>query len=94
MLIGHPVGEVDRQLRVDHTPVLPLACPFFRNVRHGKIGHFEQTVIGRKHRFGFRDLAKLTVERLDRIGGIDQPPDLLRILEIRTEISPILTLGL
>lgn len=74
-----------------HTPILPSAGPFFCNIHHGKIEHFEQAVVGRKHRFGFRDLAKLTVERLDRVRSIDQPPDLLRKLEIRTEISPILS---
>ena len=57
LLIGHPVGEVDRQLRMYHTPILPSAGPFFCNVHHGKIEHFEQTVVGRKHRFRFCDLA-------------------------------------
>ena len=36
---------------MDHTPVLPPAGPFLRNVHHGQIQHFQQAVIRRKDRF-------------------------------------------
>ena len=34
MLFGHALGEVNRQLCVDHAPVLLPSCPFLRDVHH------------------------------------------------------------
>ena len=93
MLIGHPVGEVNRQLHVYHPPILPPSRPFFRNVHHSKIKHFEQAVVGRKNGFGFGDLAKLSVKPFNGIRGIYQSPDLFGIFEIRAEIRPFLSPG-
>ena len=44
------------------TPILPSARPLFSNVYHCQIQHFEKTVVGREHRFGFCDLSQLTVK--------------------------------
>ena len=44
-LFRHPVGIVHSQLDVDDGPVLTTAGPFFRDVQHDQIQHFQQTVI-------------------------------------------------
>ena len=79
---------------VDRAPVLPPARPFLCDVHHGKIEHLEKTVIGGKDGFRFGHFPKLAVEALDGVGGVNQPPHLLRVLEIGAEIRPILPPGL
>ena len=81
-LIRHPVCKEYRQLGMNHAPILPPACPLFRNVNHGQIQHFQQAVVRGEHRFGLGHLTKLAVEALNGIGGVDEPPHLLRILEV------------
>ena len=94
MLLRHALGEKDGHLGVDHTPVLAPAGPFFRNIHHGQIQHFQQAVIGGKDRFGLGHLAQLAVEALNGVGGVDQPPNLLRVLEIGAQVCPIGSPGL
>lgn len=65
MLLGHTLGKLDGHLGVDQAPILPTSGPFFRNVHHDQIQHFQQAVIGRKHRFGLGHLVQLAVEALD-----------------------------
>ena len=93
-LLRHALGEVDSHLGVDHTPVLPPAGPLFRDIHHGQIQHFQQAVIGGKDGFGFCHLAQLAVEALDGIGGVNQPPHLLRVLEIGAQVCPVVPPGL
>ncbi len=71
LLLGNSVPEVNDQLGIDHTPVLPPACPFLRNVHHGQIEHLEKTVIRRKDGFGFGYFSELAVKAFDGVGGID-----------------------
>ena len=73
-LLRHALGEVDRHLGVNHTPVLPPSGPLLRDIHHGQIQHFQQAVIGGKYGFGFGHLAQLAVETLNGVGGINQPP--------------------
>ena len=75
---------------MDLPPVLTVACPFFCNVHHCQIQHFEQTVIAWEYGFGFRDFSQLPVKSFDRIGRINQAPDSLRILEIGRKIYPVI----
>ena len=56
-------------------PILTMASPFFRDIYHGQIQHFQQTFIGRKYGFGFCDLPELAVKSLDSIRGIDRSND-------------------
>ena len=91
-LLRHALGEVDSHLHVDHTPVLPPAGPLLRDVHHGQIQHFQQAVVGGEHGFGFGHLAQLAVEALDGIGGVNQPPHLLRVLEIGAQVCPVVPL--
>lgn len=72
------------------SPILTMASPFFRNIYHSKIQHFQKTFIGRKYGFGFCDLPALTVKSLHGIRGIDQMTDRFRIFEIGREICCIL----
>ena len=71
MLLRHALGKVYGQLGVDQAPVLTASSPFFCNIHHGQIQHFQQAVIGGKDRFGLGHLAQLVVETLNGIGGID-----------------------
>ena len=73
-LFRHPVGIVHGQLGVDDSPVLPATGPFLRDVQHGQIQHFQQAVIRGENSLGLGHLAELTVETLDCVGRIDQPP--------------------
>ena len=63
--LRHTLSEIDGHLGVDQTPVLAASGPFFGNVHHGQIQHFQQAVIGGEHGFGFGHLAQLAVEALD-----------------------------
>ena len=89
-LFRHPVGIVHGQLGVDDGPVLPAAGPFLCDVQHGQIQHFQQAVIDGENGLGLGHLAKLTVEVLDCVGRIDQPPKLFREFEIGAQVRPVL----
>lgn len=91
--VGHTLGEVDHQLGVDDAPILAPPSPFPGDVHHGQVQHFQQTAIGGENRLGLGHLAKLAVKALNDVGGIDQPPDFLGILEISTEIGPVVPPG-
>ena len=71
---------------MDQAPVLPPAGPLSGNIHHGQIQHFQQAVISREYGFGLGHLAQLAVEALNGIGGIDQPPDLLGVLEVGAQV--------
>ena len=94
MLFGYPVAIIDHKLSIDSAPVLTAASPFFRDVLHSQIQHFEKAVICRKYGLGFRDLLQLAIEAFYGIGRIDQLPQLLRELEICAEIRPVFVPGL
>ena len=72
MLFGHALGKVDRHLGVNQAPILPSSGPFFRNVHHGQIQHFQQAIIGRKDGFGLGNLAELAIKALNGVGGVDE----------------------
>ena len=79
---------------MDDAPILATACPFLRYIYHGKIEHFQQTVICREYGLGLRHLTELAVEAFYGIGGIDKPPEFRRVLEIGAEIRPVVAPGL
>ena len=89
MLLRHTLGKIDGHLGVDQAPVLPPSGPFFGNVHHSQIQHFQQAVICGKDGFGFGHLAQLAIEALNGVGGVDQPAHLLGVLEIGAEIGPV-----
>ena len=94
VLLGHTLGKVDSHLGVDQAPVLPPAGPLFRNIHHRQIQHFQQTVVCLENALGFCNLPQLPVKALDRVRGIDQTADLLRVLEVGAEIGPVGSPGL
>ena len=94
MLVGHTLDKIDGHLGMDQAPILPSPSPLFRNIHHGQIEHFQQAIIGRKHRFGLGNLTQLAVKALNCVGGIDQSSYGIRILEIRTQICPVVPPGL
>ena len=88
-LFRHSVPEEDSRLGIDYAPILPPSRPLFRDVYHRQIQHLEQAVICGENRFGLGYFSELTVESFDGVGGIDQPPHPLRILEIGAKVWPI-----
>ena len=86
VLPGHSVSKEDRQLGVDQAPILSAASPLFRDVHHSQIQHFQKAVIGWEHGFSLGHLAKLTVESLNGIGRVNQPPHFLGIFEVGAEL--------
>lgn len=60
--IRHSVIKVDRQLDVDHIPVLASASPLFRNVHHRQIQHFQKAIVCRENRLCFGHFTKLPVK--------------------------------
>jgi hypothetical protein len=67
-----PFFKIDLQLGMDLSPVLTMAGPFFRDINHGQIQHFQQGVIRWKYGLGFRYFPELTVKTLNRVGCVDQ----------------------
>ena len=74
---------------MDLAPILTVTSPFLRDIHHGQIQHFQETLVGRAHRLGFCDLLQLTVKSVDCIGCIDQASNCFRILEIGGKICPV-----
>ena len=89
VLIWHTLSEVDGQLGVDSAPVLPPPRPLFCNIHHRQIQHFQQTVVCRENALGFCDLPQLPIKSFNRVRGIDQTADFLRILEVSTEVGSV-----
>ena len=78
---------------MDLAPILPASGPFFRNIHHRKIQHFQQTVIRGEYGLGFGYLPQLAVKALNGVGGIDQPAYFLRKFEVGAQIGPVLSPG-
>jgi hypothetical protein len=74
---------------MDGAPILSSAGPLFRDIHHSQIQHFQQAVVGGKYGLRLGDLTQLAIEALYGVGGIDQPPYLLRVLEVGTQIGPV-----
>ena len=89
VLIRHTLSKIDGQLRMDVAPVLPPTRPLFCNIHHRQIQHFQQTVICRENALGFCDLPQLPIKAFNRVRGIDQTADFLRIFEVGAEVSPV-----
>ena len=94
MLFRYPVTVIDNQLSVDAAPVLTAASPFFRDVLHSQIKHFEKAVISGKYGLCLSHFLQLPVEAFYGIGRIDQLSELLWELEICAEIRPVFVPGL
>ena len=75
-------------------PVLPPVGPLFRDVHHGPIQHFEEAVVCEKHGFRLGYLPGIPIEDFYGVGRVNQPPHLLRILEVGTQDWPGFPTGL
>lgn len=51
--------------------------------------HFQQTVICLENALGFCNLPQLPIKAFDRVCGIDQTADFLRIFEVGAEFCPV-----
>lgn len=74
---------------MDLIPILSVICPFFRNIYHSQIQHFQEAVIRGKYSLAFCDFPELTVKSPDGICGVDQTTDNIRIFEIGRQIRPV-----
>ena len=74
---------------MDLPPILTVTRPFLRDIHHRQIQHFQQTVICREDALGFCDFPQLPIKAFDRVRGIDQTADFLRIFEVGTEVGPV-----
>ena len=74
---------------MDLSPILTVSRPFLGDIYHGQIQHFQETVIGWKYRLGFGDFPELAVKSFNRVRGIDQTADFLRIFEVGAEVCPV-----
>ena len=90
---AYPVGEIDLQLGVDHAPFPATARPLLRDIHHCQIQHLQKAVVRWKYRLRLGNFAKLAIETLYRICRVNQCPHLLGVLEIRTELCPIIPPG-
>ena len=90
-MLRQPLGKENLQLGMNLPPILAPARPFFGNIHHGKIEHFEQTVIGRKNTLVFGDFPQLTIESLNGICRINQGSDFYGVFEIGCQIYPIIS---
>ena len=93
MLFVHTIPIVNHELSMYHAPVHAPSRPFFRNVHHRQLQHFQKTVVGWEYGFRFGHLPQLTVEAFDGIRGINQPADGVGKLEISAQIYPVFPPG-
>lgn len=78
---------------MDLPPILTVAGPFFSDIDHCQVQHFQKAVIRWEYSLGFRYFPKLAVEPFDGVSRIDQTADGFRILEIRGQNWPFLLPG-
>ena len=57
---------------MDLSPVLSVASPFFRDIHHDLIQHFQETVIRREYCLGFCNFPQLPVKSLNCVCCINQ----------------------
>ena len=92
MSIGTAV-EAEGEARNGNSSFGAAFSPLFGDVQHGEIQHLEQAVICQENSLGFSHLTQLPIEAFYGIGRINQPPKLLRELEICAEICPVFLSG-
>src|SRR5436190_660658 len=71
-------------------PVLDWHRPFSLDVFQGQVEQLEDRFIVRKEAPIFDDLAQRVVQRFNRVGRVDHPPDLCRELEERNDARPMI----
>lgn len=62
---------------------------YFEGKSNKKKQHFQQTVVCRENTLGFCDLPQLPIKAFNRVRGIDQTADFLRIFEVGAEVGPV-----
>jgi len=88
---GHlPRFQEHHQLPYYNTPIAYRHRPFLGNLLDGQKHGLLHGVVGRVVRLGLGELAQHPVEPLHRVGGIDQSPDFLGVLEVGGQFRPVL----
>ena len=73
------------------------SVPFFRDIAHRQVHQSENSILTRKDSLRFNDLTQRTIDRLNRVGGVDDAANLLtptetlreRIIENRNDVFPV-----
>ena len=54
-VIGKAIRKENLKLAMNNSPILTFTGPFFCNIHHSQIEHFQKTFVGREDGFGFCD---------------------------------------
>ena len=90
---GQPVFEEYHQLPHYYAPIPDGHIPFFTDLINRQINGFFETVVGRISCLGFSKFAEHPVEAFHCVCCINKPPNLLGILEIYRQLSPVFLPG-
>ena len=71
----------DFQLTENHIPVLAAGVPMSYDALRSQVEHLAQGIIIGKGRLVFGNLAELAIQSLDDICGVNDLPDLRRIVK-------------
>lgn len=85
-----PVSEVDHQVHQNISLVLDRHCPFLRHLHRYQIQLLQKGIIADKNALGFSGFTEMGVEILNGVGGIDDSPDLLGVLEHGSQLVQML----
>ena len=89
LLERHPVPEEYLKLGMYLRPILTLARPLPCDVHSGKVEHLEKNIVIGENSLVLRHFSQLPIETFNGVGGVDESPDLLRILEIGRKLRPV-----
>ena len=78
---GYHVAKTNHEIVENRSPISYGHGPFFGDVHGRQIEDFHQSVVGNEGTLRLCHLAQLTVEILNSIRGVDERPDLRRVLE-------------
>jgi len=70
------------------SPILSPSGPFFSDIHHCQVQHFQEAVIRGEYRLAFGHFAELAIESFDSIGGVDQCFLQVKIPHFCINISP------
>lgn len=88
VVVGHAVCELNGEMAQGAWPVVGRQSPFAADVFEAEVEEFEKRVDGGKEVAVAADFAKGAVERLDGVGGVDDPADFRGEVEEGRELVP------
>ena len=89
LLDAEAVAEHDGELRHSGGPFALSILPIVAHAAQDQIQQFDRRLVGREVSAAAHGGAQRAIEALDRIGGVDDPPDLGREGEERDHLLPL-----